>query len=185
VRAFSRQLKQAVPCPLSYGPALWEDLAAKDAAKAYRARCRLIAAPEDALALLRRRLKPIEGMDDKSIQRLIDELDGDEFAVREKATKELRKLGALAEPACRKALVSRPTLEMRRRLEYLLEDLTSWRPSPEILRQLRAIEVLERIGTAEAQKLLESLVGGAAGAWLSQEAQAAVERLQAQRGDKP
>src|SRR5262249_37780219 len=137
---------------------LWSALADPDAAASYRAMCRLIAAPADALTLLRPRLKPVESVDDKRIERWIADLDAGEFAAREKATKELRKLGELAEPALRKALASRPTLEMSRRLQGLLDDIAQhqWHPTPEILRQLRAIEVLERIDTPEARRLLET-----------------------------
>jgi WD40 repeat protein len=166
--------------------ALWKDLADGDAAKAYRALSRMTAASAEALAYLRRRLTPVEGVDERRIERLIAELDSVEFAVREKAAERLRQLKELAEPALRKALASRPTLEMRRRLQDLLEDLARHpqRPSPELLRQLRAVEVLERIGTPEARTLLESLARGAAGARLSREARAAVQRLDSRRGDK-
>ncbi len=159
--------------------ACWTDLADKDAAKAYRALCRLIAAPVDALTLLRSHLKPSEGVDEKRVERLVADLDSDAFAVREKATKELRKLGELAEPACRKALAARPALEMSRRLQELLDEVgqEQWRPSPEILRQLRAIEVLERLSTPEARRLLETLAAGAAGARQTREASAALQRL--------
>jgi hypothetical protein len=167
--------------------ACWLDLADKDAAKAYRAMCRLIAAPADALALLRPHLKPVEGVDERRIERWIADLDADAFAVREKATEELRKLGELTEPALRKALASRPTLEMSRRLQGLLDDIAErqWHPTSEILRQLREIEVLERIDTPEARKLLETLAEGAAGARLTREARDAVRRLASPRDAKP
>jgi hypothetical protein len=160
--------------------ACWLDLADKDAAKAYRAVCRLIAAPADALTLLRPRLKPVDGVDARRIERWIADLDADVFSVRDKATAELRKLGELAEPALRKILASRPSLELRRRVQSLLDDIAQhqWRPTPELLRQLRAVEVLERLGTPEARKLLETLAGGAAGARQTREARAAVQRLQ-------
>ena len=124
---------------------------------------RLIAAPADAFLCLRFRLKPVEGMDEKAIERLVADLDSDNFAVREQATKKLRKLGELAEPACRKALASRPTLEMSRRLRALLDEVSQrqWPLTPEILRQVRAVEVLERIGTPGARELLEALSRGA------------------------
>jgi len=158
--------------------ALWADLADKDAAKAYWAVLRLSVVPDDALALLRSHLKPVEGVDEERIGRLVADLDSDAFAVRERAAKELRQLGELAEPALRKALAARPALEMRRRVQELLDDMAQhqWRPTLEILRQLRAIEVLERIGTPEARKSLEMLAGGAAGARLTREARAAVQR---------
>ena len=161
----------------------WRDLAGSDAAKAHQAIWSLIAAPADALALLTPRLKPVEAIEEMRIERLIVELDSDAFAVRERATDELRTLSELAVPAYRKALAARPSLEMRRRLQGLLDDIA--RPSGKILRQLRALEVLERIGTPEARTLLETLARGAAGARLSREARAAVQRLSTRGGDKP
>ncbi len=168
-------------------PALWANLADNDAAKAYRSMCRLIAAPEDALALLRSHLKPSEGADEKRIERLVADLDSDTFAVREKAMQELRKLGELAEPACRKALAARPALEMSRRLQELLDEIgqQQWRPSADVLRQLRAIEVLERLDTPEARRLLETVASGAAGARQTREARAALQRLRSVQAAKP
>ncbi len=166
---------------------LWNALADPDAATSYRAMCRLIAAPADAIALLRSHLKPVEGMDEKSIERLVADLDSDTFAVREKATKELRKLGELAEPVLRKALATPPSPEMRRRLQELFDEVAQHQrhPSTDLLRQLRAIEVLERIGTPEARRLLETLAAGAAGARQTREASAALQRLRSVQSAKP
>ena len=49
--------------------------------------------------------------------------------------------------------------------------------SPEELQLLRALEVLEMIGTAEARKVLERLARGAEECDLTREAKAALERL--------
>jgi hypothetical protein len=67
-------------------------------------------------------IKPVEAVDDKRIEQLIAELDADAFAVSEKATKELRKLGEVAEPISRKAMTSPASQEMKRRLQGLLES---------------------------------------------------------------
>ena len=50
-------------------------------------------------------------------------------------------------------------------------------PSPEQLRTVRAIEVLEHIGNPEARQLLEALARQPAETRLQQEAKAAAERL--------
>lgn len=157
----------------------WTDLASADAGRSYRTMCRLMAAPAEALAMLRPRLKPIAAADERHIARCIAELDSETFAVRDKADKELLRLGELAEPDCRKALASHPTLETSRRLRALVDEVSQrqWRPSAETLRQLRAIEALERIGTSEARALLQSLADGAAGARQTREARAALQRL--------
>ena len=68
-------------------------------------------------------------------------------------------------------------------LTDLLAD-RSWRGLPltdldaaEMLRSLRAVHVLERIGNAEAKKLLEQLTAGLPEARLTREAKAALTRL--------
>jgi hypothetical protein len=124
---------------------------------------------------LRQHLKPVGPFDsetDKKIDRLITELDSTRFAVREKATQELRLLEELAEPALSRALVGRPSLETRRRIEGLLQRLEGPVTVPKRLRALRSIEVLEKIGSLESQQLLTLLGGGAPEARLTKEAKA-------------
>ncbi|MBI1913622.1 MAG: hypothetical protein HYS12_02535 [Planctomycetes bacterium] len=72
-----------------------------------------------------------------------------------------------------------PALEMRRRLEQLIDkqERQHWSSSPDRLRTGRALEVLERAGTPEARRVLEVLATGAPGAWLTQDAQASLTRL--------
>src|SRR5262249_50767999 len=156
--------------------ALWADLASTDAAKAYTAAWSLIAAPGPATALLATQLRPAASADGKRLDELIAALDSDEFAAREKAFAELKKLEALAEPALRRALAAKPAPEARKRLEALLADLDGV-PAAETLRQIRAVFVLEQIHSPAARQLLEELAGGAAGARLTQEAMLARARL--------
>jgi hypothetical protein len=63
------------------------------------------------------------------------------------------------------------------RLEGLLRKQQWTLTSPVRLGELRGLEVLERIGTAEARQILETLAGGAPEALLTQEARASLERL--------
>lgn len=159
--------------------ALWRDLLGDDAPRAYRAVHRLAASPTSAVGLLRERIKPIAAPDEKRIARLVIELDSDDFSTRQKAAAELDALGDLAAGACRKALANRPSLEMRRRLETLLEKRTAEarHPSAERVRLLRALEILELTGGQESRQLLATLANGAPGAWLTDEAQAGLIRL--------
>jgi RNA polymerase sigma factor (sigma-70 family) len=157
--------------------ACWADLAG-DAMVAYRAIGRLLAAPEQAVALLREQLKPAPKADIERIQQLIGELDSAQFKTRDLAMKELEKLGAVAVPSLRKVLAGKVTLELRQRLELLLQKAEGASPPPALARQVRAVEVLEGIGTSEARKLLEALVAaGAPEARLTQEAEEVLRRL--------
>jgi RNA polymerase sigma factor (sigma-70 family) len=155
---------------------LWADLASTDAARAYRAEQVLFGAGGEAVALLKERLRPSAAVDAKRVDQLLADLDSDEFAVRETAARELEGLGEGAEPALRQALAGRPSAEVRRRVEGLLEKLDVAH-TPERLRAVRALEVLEYVGTEEARKLLRQLATGAPEARLTREAKAALGRL--------
>ncbi|HLN32723.1 MAG TPA: sigma-70 family RNA polymerase sigma factor [Gemmataceae bacterium] len=159
--------------------AAWVDLAGDDAAHAYDAILRLSAAPREPITFLGHHLNPVPAVDDKRLTRLIADLDAEKFSVRQQAAQELEALGEAATEACRKALEANPSAESRRRLEMLqtkqLHQIAQ--PSPERLRLLRALEVLERAGTAEARQLLQKLAEGASGARLTYEAKSALVRL--------
>jgi hypothetical protein len=159
--------------------AAWTDLAGDDAARAYQTIRRLSAAPREPVYFLRDRLKPVAAVDEKRITQLIGELDAEDFAVRERATRELEGLGEATVDACRKALDGNPSAESRRRLERLLAEQarSQGKPSPEHLRLVRALEILERAGTPEARQHLETLAKGAPGARITREAKAALDRL--------
>src|SRR5262249_54977102 len=134
---------------------LWSDLRDADAPKAQSAIWLLIDAPEQAMSLLQDRLKPAAKIPSGRLQQLLDDLDAEDFAMRDSASKELAKLGAEVEPALRKALENEPTLEKRRRLETLLKGLVAQTEmTPDSLRDLRSIQVLEQIGSDRARQLL-------------------------------
>jgi hypothetical protein len=155
---------------------LWRELIASDAAKAYRAMIRMSADGSTTVVELRKRLHPARAADPEKVAQLLKDLDSDEFTVREKANGELKKLTELARPALEKAL-ARPgaSPEMQRRVKALLASLTEI--SGERLRQLRAVEVLERVGSSEARQVLKSLADGAPEALTTTAAQAALKRL--------
>jgi len=161
--------------------AMWSGLSGGDAARAHQAVLRLVGAPGQAVPLLRAQLRPVPAPDADKIARLLDDLDSKEFAVRQKASDELEKLGDLAEHALKQALAAQPGLERRQRLEQLQERLvTAATLSAEQVQALRALEVLERIGTPEARDVLQRMAKGAAGARLTRQAQASLDRLRRQ-----
>jgi RNA polymerase sigma factor (sigma-70 family) len=158
--------------------ALWVDLASDDAARAYQAIGRLSASPAEALPWLRDHLQPVAAMpiDEKRLDQLLSELDSNHFEIRERASQEIAQLGEFARPALDRALSRTSSVEVRSRIQQLVEKCAPAR-SPECLRALRAIELLELIGTAEARRLLDRLARGAAEASLTREARAAQDRL--------
>jgi HEAT repeat protein len=108
---------------------------------------------------------------------LVADLDDHRFAVREQAARELLELGERAEQPLRRALAWPASVEVRRRVAGLLENVHGPLVSCERLRRLRALEVLEQAGTADARRLLEVLAGGAPAARLTREAKGALRRL--------
>src|SRR5207237_2340742 len=101
---------------------------------------------------------------------------------RNKATRALEGLEELAYPVVHKALAGSVPLESRRRIERVLSRLKGPVASPKTIRELRAVEVLEHIGTPEARQVLHVLAQGAAGARLTEEAKASLERLTKSKG---
>jgi WD40 repeat protein len=156
---------------------LWSELTGEDSAKAHRAIWSLVAAPKQALPLLKTQLKPV-GADSKEALRLIERLDDDSFEVRKKALAELEKLGEPAAPALRRKLTEQPSAEARRQIERLLDKLDAKEQKEHAD---RALAVLEYMGTPEAQDLLKSLASGNADSTITRNANQCLERL-AKRG---
>jgi hypothetical protein len=77
-----------------------------------------------------------------------------------------------------KALQANPSLDLRQRLEGLLKRLDLGKLAGDDLRLLRAVEALEAMGTAQARRLFQEWSRGAAGALLTEEARAALARLE-------
>ena len=80
-------------------------------------------------------------------------------------------------PGVRKRLAKAESAEVRRRAQEFLDRFDPPKPSPDRLRQLRAVELLEEIATPAARDVLSELAKGAAEAPLSREAKAVLERL--------
>jgi hypothetical protein len=158
----------------------WDELASDNAATAYQAICTLVRYPKQALPLLSERLPSSPAADGQRIARLIADLDSEKFEAREKAAKELGSLGDLAVPALRLTTAGEPSAETRRRVDRILADTKVQEgiiTSLDYLRALRALEILERIGTPESRQALNELAKGAQAATLTREAKASLERL--------
>jgi hypothetical protein len=154
---------------------LWQDLESPSAQDAYRAIWRLATDGAASAAYARGKLKPAAATDPDRIAKLLSDVDHPSREVRERVSRELESLHERAVPYLRKELVQRsPSLEYRRRLERILERASEMTSTQ--LRELRAIEMLERSNTPEARSVLQSLAQGAPEARLTQEAKTALER---------
>jgi WD40 repeat protein len=156
--------------------ALWTNLSSADAGLVHETIVTMLNAPQ-ALGLLRQRLQFIPRPDQANIERLIANLNSDEFATRQQASSELEKLGDLAVPFLTAALKTRPGLEVRLRIEQILAKAEHRVSSSEDLQTWRALEVLEHIGTPDAKQVVEKLAQGAPGHRITEEAKASLERL--------
>jgi hypothetical protein len=154
----------------------WADLAS-DARPGFAAVHALCAAADQAIPFLARKLPPVADASPGRIKGLIAVLGSEKFAEREAATAALEALGRVAEPAIRDAVKQPDSAEASSRLIDILRKLTYAVPTAEELRAIRAVEAVERIGTAEAVRLLEAWASGAAGVRLTEEAKAALGRL--------
>lgn len=163
---------------------LWKKATGTEARDAFTALADLAVAPEQAVPLLRNLVKPVpKGPTDVELDHLFEKLDNDDFAIRDKASGDLAAFGEPAVPGVRKRLVKGVSLELRLRVLTFLDQFDHNELSPERLSQLRAVELLEGIGTPAAKKLLSELAHGAPGVPLTLDATAALARWQRAYGN--
>jgi len=158
--------------------ACWRALVQDDAVKAFAAICDLASAPDQTLALIKDKVKPVQSVEMKRIEDLVTQLDDPQYKVRQQARAELFEMGDRIFPVLDRALSAKPSLEARLRMEDLRKQLGDGllrRGEP--LRLGRILEILERMNTAQSRAVLGQLAAGAADARLTQEAKAAWERL--------
>jgi dipeptidyl aminopeptidase/acylaminoacyl peptidase len=158
---------------------MWAGLDNTDGKEGFRAMGRLLAAPAEAVGLFKKNIEPVKGekSDAEKIAQWVADLDHKRFNKRDEASKSLELMGRAAEAELKKALDDKPSPEKKKRITELLGKLQSAGIKPELVRPLRAIEVLERLGTTESRQLLETLSGGAPEARLTREAKATLERV--------
>lgn len=114
----------------------------------------------------------------RPLRRLIEELDSDDFRTREQASARFRpSIPGEWVPLVLHEVAENPSLEVVGRLQHLLTNNANFAFSPAMLRRLRAVYLLEEIGSAEAKSLLAALAKGSEYAPLTSEARRALDRM--------
>jgi WD40 repeat protein len=174
----TRQSKP-LPLPLSderFG-LLWKDLTGPNSIRAARAITLLAAATDQTPALVSRHFLASFEVDKVRLARLVAALDSEDFPTRERARQELETLGDLAERTLRRTLATTPSSEVKRQCEAILAKLALGEATPQRIWWVRAVELLERVGTPECGTLLERIAADAPAEWLKHEALTARHRL--------
>jgi hypothetical protein len=155
---------------------IWQHLLDADAGKAYRAMLRSVQQPDEAVAALRAKLRPVPRLKEGQLASWIADLNSDEFHRRDQATKGLELHIEVAYSALLQSLQAPAALEAERRIRQIL--VAHSHIEGERLRLDRALEVLEEIGSADARRLLSDLAQGEPGAYLTERAKETARRLE-------
>ncbi|HLW68660.1 MAG TPA: WD40 repeat domain-containing protein [Gemmataceae bacterium] len=149
----------------------WADLLSPDAAKAFVSMDMLAGAPAETITMLKEQLtKPPVPLNVKQIEQWIGELDHPRYAVRQRATGELARLGDDGQPFFQNALKNHPAPEARRRLYELMERTGERYLTAEKLRVIRAIELLDRLDSPTTREVLQHLAQGPVNSPITREA---------------
>jgi hypothetical protein len=154
----------------------WNALADRDAAAAYQAIRALVASPKQAAPLLEHLLRPVLPPDERQLDGLIALLASGNEGTRTSIRQRLEDQREAAEPRLLAALEKDPRPALRREIEQLRKQPAWPVRSPERLRSLRAVEVLEHLNTAASLRQLIGLSEGAPQSLLTRKARAARER---------
>src|SRR5262249_15448009 len=109
---------------------LWDDLSSPDGEKAHAAMVAALRTPEEAVAVLKKKLRPAEAMKSEVLARWIDQLVDDDTAVRERAAAALIDLDEAAAPALRRVLAGSPAPQLRHAIESGLNRIQGTVTSP-------------------------------------------------------
>jgi hypothetical protein len=151
-------------------------LGSPDAALAQRGMDFLYRRPAEAVPFLAKALPVPKPLPAERLAKLIADLDSDDFLTRQAAAKEMEAVGGEATAALRTAAEKSPSAEVRRTAGELAAKADAPATRPDDLRVLRAVEVMEHLGTPAARDTLKAWAAGPAGHRLTTEASAAARR---------
>jgi hypothetical protein len=161
---------------------LWKDLGSEDASIRQPALYTLAACGGTSVPYIVDRVTlPDVVAVDKQIAQAVTNLDSPRFAVRESASRDLMRFGLTARPQLELAIKKEDiSPEWRTRLEKLFASIQAADQvlTPDQARTLRIIHILEQAESTEAKGLLAKLAKGGLEAGLSDEARAALDRIE-------
>jgi len=155
----------------------WDLLRSADGERAFRSEWELAADPERVVEFLRRRLPNAASISPERAKSWIFELDSSEYSVREHASRNLLSNFDQVKDELTTTLRETTSAEIRKRIQRIIDSCDDIVSQPERLQELRAIEVLERIGTPNAVELLKKLSENRARADISDGAAESLHRI--------
>jgi WD40 repeat protein len=156
--------------------ALWKELASDNNPGGNKAMWAMVSARDNVKYLA----KKVFLTDPKKIKKYFEDLDSNNFKIREAAFSALASYGRWIEKQVRQELEKPCSEEVRQRLAILLKRFAvddAVTVEQESLRVRRVVEILEQTNTPAAFDLLQSMAAGAQEAELRDMAHAAHERL--------
>jgi WD40 repeat protein len=160
---------------------LWTELASASPNVGHKAVWTLIASGKDGVEMLHKRVFLVDRV---KVEKLIVDLNANKFSVREKAMVELAGFGQWIRGRLEEASRTPASLEVKLRLDELLEKLKvpgAITLEQERVRLKRVMEVLEQVRSPRCRELLVALTRGAVETNLADEALASLRRVDAMR----
>ncbi len=146
--------------PLSDVAMVWSELGSSEADVGFRAMRQLARRPAADWDAVRARLPALpDAARSESVDRMVRLLDIGDFGARIFAEAELGRVGYWAERRLRAARESAKSDEVRSRLDRVLAQLGKPAEDRNLVRLARLVEVLERVETDEAGRLLRDIAG--------------------------
>jgi hypothetical protein len=156
---------------------LWDELSSDNELRLQRVLSAFRIAPKLSVDVLRKRLPAVTREEQAKVERWMTDLDAAAPATRESATQELLRAAHRFAPLLEERKKAAGPGEVHNRLTFVLNRMVREAPPAALIRELRAVALLERMATAEARKLLDELAKGASGARLTAEARSAQARM--------
>lgn len=138
---------------------LWPKLANEDATVAFQAMQEIVREKDSAVYFLSRHLAPAGPISSEQIIQLVNDMDSDKLADRDRAEELLLAAGERARTVLERTAKT-GSAEVRRRSHRLLEALGPPLRNIGHLRDARGVECLAQIGTPAARLLLQWIASG-------------------------